>query len=103
MINASLSWRSKGNSENIRAGQTFQLNIAVMKTISKHWDIKLSLNDIFNTAKENQFTIYSGIRNVFIARSNNLRGVECTVRYQFNIPKSKYKGKGAGNEEKKRL
>jgi hypothetical protein len=30
----------------------------------------------------------------------NMRGIECTVRYNFNATKSKYTGRGADAEEK---
>jgi hypothetical protein len=33
----------------------------------------------------------------------NMRGIECTVRYNFNATKSKYTGRGAGAEEKSRM
>ena len=39
----------------------------------------------------------------YIRKEVNTRGIECTLRYNFNTTKSNYKGKGAGNTEKKRL
>ena len=36
-------------------------------------------------------------------RTNETRYAEVTVRYHFNWTRSKYKGTGAGNQEKNRL
>ena len=103
LFNLDFSWRSKGHSENIKMGQTWHLNLGMTKTFNKHWNLKLSVNDIFNTAKTNTYTTYSDIRDIYIRKEVNIRGIECTLRYNFNTTKSNYKGKGAGNTEKKRL
>lgn len=103
LFNLDFSWRSKGHSENIKMGQTWHLNLGMTKTFNKHWNLKLSVNDIFNTAKTNTYTTYSDIRDIYIKKEVNTRGIECTLRYNFNTTKSNYKGKGAGNTEKKRL
>ena len=47
--------------------------------------------------------MYDGIRTLTTLRHNNTRTIELNVNYKLNIPKSKYKGKGAGNAEKDRL
>lgn len=73
------------------------------ETMGKSWKIKLMINDIFNTARKNHFTLYSGVREFEIQKLSNTRSVECTLRYSFNTIKSKYKGKGAGNKKKDRL
>ena len=103
MISANLSWRGKGDSENIRMGQSWQVDLAASKTFNSHWDVKLSLNDIFNTARTTNFTLYSGPRDMSIDKRMCKRSVEITVGYRFNVSKSKYKGKGAGADEKERL
>lgn len=103
MLSANLSWKGKGDSENIQMGQTWQVDLAASKTFNSHWDIKLSLNDVFNTAKSTSFTLYSGARDLYIDKRVCKRSVEITVGYRFNVTKSKYKGKGARNEEKNRL
>lgn len=103
MISANLSWRGKGDSENIRMGQSWQFDIAASKTINSHWDVKLSLNDIFNTAKTTSFTMFSGLRDMSMDKRLCKRSIELSVGYRFNVTKSKYKGKGAGNDEKDRL
>lgn len=103
MLAANFSWRSKGDSDNITLAQSWQIDIAASKSFSSNWDLKLSLNDIFNTARKSYSTIYSGVRDISMEKISNTRSVEITIGYRFNVPRSKYKGKGAGNNEKDRL
>ena len=103
MATINFSWRSEGNSENIKMGSVGQINLSLAKDLSKKWNVKLSANDIFNTARKNTFTIFSGMNDVYIERAASVRAVEFIVRYKFNTVKTKYKGKGAGKKEMDRL
>lgn len=103
MATVNYSWRSEGNSENIKMGSVGQINLSLAKDLSKKWNVKLSANDIFNTARKNTFTIFSGMNDVYIEKVASVRAVECIVRYKFNTVKAKYKGKGAGKKEMDRL
>ncbi len=64
----------------------------------------LTINDIFNTNMEKW---KMRTHNVEISKDCNnhsmTRGVSLQVTYNFNTTRSKYKGTGAGNEEKSRL
>lgn len=103
MATVNYSWRSEGNNENIKMGSVGQINLSLAKDLSKKWNVKLSANDIFNTARKNTFTIFSGMNDVYIEKAATVRAVECIVRYKFNTVKAKYKGKGAGKKEMDRL
>ena len=103
MATVNYSWRSEGNSENIKMGSVGQINLSLAKDLSKKWNVKLSANDIFNTARKNTFTIFSGMNDVYLEKAATVRAVECIVRYKFNTVKAKYKGKGAGKKEMDRL
>lgn len=103
MATVNYSWRSAGNSENIKMGSVGQINLSLAKDLSEKWNVKLSANDIFNTARKNTFTIFSGMNDVYIEKAASVRAVECIVRYKFNTVKTKYKGKGAGKKEMDRL
>lgn len=103
MATVNYSWRSEGNSENIKMGSVGQINLSLAKDLSKKWNVKLSANDIFNTARKNTFTIFSGMNDVYIEKAATVRAVECIVRYKFNTVKAKYTGKGAGKKEMDRL
>lgn len=100
---SNFKYRSAGDGENIRMGQSWQIDLGMTKTFNSHWNVKLSVNDVLNTAKDTKFTMYSGLRNVQIEKSLNTRYIELNVGYKFNMPKSRYRGKGAGNSEKSRL
>lgn len=81
MATINYSWRSEGNSENIKMGSVGQINLSLAKDLSKKWNVKLSANDIFNTARKNTFTIFSGMNDVYIERAASVRAVEFIVRY----------------------
>lgn len=102
-LEASLTWRTCGEAENIDMGHTWSINAGITKVFNRHWQAKISVTDIFNTARKSYNTIYSDCRDIYLEKYVNTRGLECSVRYMFNTTKSKYKGKGAGNNEKPRL
>ncbi|MCR5076690.1 MAG: TonB-dependent receptor [Prevotella sp.] len=103
MINADLSWRSTGNSENMRIKGVWQINLGFTKNIDKNWNVKFSCDDIFNTARRTDVTIYSGDRTFHMDKEAYSRCVELTVLYRFNVGRHQYKGKSVSNEEIKRL
>ncbi|MCH5223022.1 MAG: outer membrane beta-barrel protein, partial [Muribaculaceae bacterium] len=87
----------------VKMGSTWQINLGASKSFGFHWEVSLALNDILNTARKNRFTTYSGAMKTYMERIINTRSVELSISYKFNYDKSKYSGKGAGNEEKMRF
>ena len=69
---------------------------------NRTWIIYLSANDIFKTAKE-RWTMYGLGAGSTKDCYNYTRNISLQVTYNFNAKRSKYKGTGAGNEEKSRL
>ena len=69
---------------------------------NRTWIIYLSANDILKTAKE-RWTMYGLGSGTTKDCYNYTRNVSLQVTYNFNAKRSKYKGTGAGNEEKSRL
>ena len=69
---------------------------------NRTWIIYLSANDIFKTAKE-RWTMYGLGSGTIKDCYNYTRNISLQVTYNFNAKRSKYKGTGAGNEEKSRL
>ena len=69
---------------------------------NRTWIIYLSANDIFKTAKE-RWTMYGLGSDTIKDCYNYTRSISLQVTYNFNAKRSKYKGTGAGNEEKSRL
>ena len=56
----------------------------------------------FIVEKNKMLSYFDGIQTKQIGWSDS-REIGLTVRYKFNTTRSKYKGTGAGNEEKNRL
>ena len=84
-------------------GRNFSMGARVMKTF---WDDRLTAalyaNDIFRTGK-NKVTTYYEIGLTAQSYYTYTQCVGFTLSYNFNATRSKYKGTGAGNNEKGRL
>jgi hypothetical protein len=84
-------------------GSNFMVNARLQKSFLKgQLSATLYANDIFRTTK-NKVTIYYAIGQT---AQNDYAYTQCvglTLSYNFNASSSKYRGTGAGNEEKGRL
>ena len=69
---------------------------------NRTWIIYLSANDIFKTSKE-RWSKYGQGSDTMKDCYNYTRSISLQVTYNFNAKRSKYKGTGAGNEERSRL
>jgi hypothetical protein len=87
-----------------RWGKYSELDFNLTKSfLNRQLTVRLGVIDILNTNKSRDFDHYSACYNFQKYTRPNDRGVRLTVSYNFNPTRSKYKGTGAGNEEKKRL
>lgn len=81
----------------------YSVNLQFDKSFANRtWIIYLSANDIFKTTKE-RWTMYGLGAGTTKDCYNYTRNISLQVTYNFNAKRSKYKGTGAGNEEKSRL
>ena len=81
----------------------YSVNLLFDKSFANRtWIIYLSADDIFKTAKE-RWTMYGLGAGTIKDCYNYTRNISLQVTYNFNAKHSKYKGTGAGNEEKSRL
>ena len=103
---------SKAHYRNVKLMQAYwNMTAAVQKSFLKDKSlvVRLSVADIFNTAKKDalldlgNYALLKG--DVFGEGRGNysFHRVSLSVRYAFNATKSKYKGKGAGQDVIKRL
>lgn len=79
------------------------LNVGLVKSfMNKALTFNLFANDLLKTNRE-RWMMYG--QNVILGKDcyNYSRKIGLTVTYNFNATRSKYKGTGAGNEEKRRL
>ena len=84
-------------------GSNFSLNARVMKTFLKgRLSATLYANDIFRTART-KVTTYYEIGQTAQDYYTYTQSVGLTLTYNFNVTGSKYRGTGAGNDEKNRL
>ena len=100
---ANLDITSKGDMENVSMLRaTAKLNLSVTKTfLNDRLSIKVAGRNIFN-AQQHVMLRY-GLRNLTQESHYDSRELQVTVRYKFNATQSKYKGTGAGLEERSRL
>ena len=84
-------------------GSDFEVNASVQKSFFKEClSCTLYANDIFRTSKTKNVTYYA----IGQTAQNYYAYEQCvgiTISYQLNATHSKYKGSGAGNDEKGRL
>ena len=84
-------------------GSKFIVNARLQKSFLKgQLNATLYANDIFRTAR-NKVTSYYAIGQTVQNDYNYTQCVGLTLSYNFNASSSKYKGTGAGNEERNRL
>ena len=84
-------------------GTSCSVNARVQKTFLKgNLIATLYANDIFRSARNNMITYY-GIGTTSNKVYTYTQAVGFTISYNFNATTSKYKGTGAGNDEKSRL
>ncbi|MDO4526259.1 MAG: outer membrane beta-barrel family protein [Bacteroidales bacterium] len=98
---AAVNGRTAGDSNNTRLKSSWQLSLGLSKKIDG-WNLQLRAYDLFRTDRNSR--IMYGYSSTFdIWNYSDSQYVQFTVTHSFNSTKSKYKGTGAGNNEKNRL
>lgn len=95
---------SKGNVNNINYNYgCFIMDASITKTFfNDRLSIKLSGQDLFHQNQKKLTSVFSGI--LFTDNyKRSTRYASITIRYKFNMAQSKYKGTGAGEEERSRM
>ena len=84
-------------------GSNFTVNARLQKSFfNERLSCTLYANDIFRTSKSKITTYYAiGLTDQDVYTYTQCVGL--TLSYNFNVSRSKYKGSGAGNDEKNRL
>ena len=96
--------QSAGASQNIYTEKPYgYVNLSVRKSfLNEALSVELRGNDIFNTNKIS-YSLYSGDYYLYQKNIWDRQEFVMTVRYKFNATKSKYKGTGAGDSQKRRM
>lgn len=104
LFNLDYSFQSKGNYGLYYSNRcNRQLNAGVSKEFfDGRLRMQLSVNDILDTHRDYR-TVQSNQYRVVYKDNFYSRNICLSIRYRFNKTQSKYKGTGAGNDEKSRF
>ncbi len=100
---ANLAFTSCGDKENVNINKaTWQLYLSVTKTfLNDRLSVQVSGHNLLGAYED--LNINYGLRSMRYITKTDSRQLEVTVRYKINATQSKYKGTGAGQEERSRL
>ena len=102
-IDVDMMAMSSGYQQNNFVKAMGYLNIGVRKSFfNNSFTVSLTANDILNTNNPRRLT-YSGDILLRAKDYQESRNIVLTLRYNFNASRSKYKGTGAGENEKSRM
>ena len=103
-IGTNMRFKSKGDTQNLSMKRnSFVADIDVNKSFYNGRLLLLfGMSDIFHGNKD-RFTRYSGMSQTNMSYEYDSREVYLRLTFKFNSARNKYKGTGAGNEEKNRL
>ena len=99
-----LSAQTEGNMGNkfVRRG-SFNTDLSVYKSLmNNRLTLQLYASDLFGTA-DARCIFYSGPRRSTYYKSCSSSSLNLTIRYQFNVTNSKYKGSSAGQSQRSRM
>jgi len=104
VVSVDMNYRSKGDVENCsETKNVFYVDAGVTKFfLNNKLSLKLSGTDLFHGIKSGNRLYYNRASSLQINKYDS-RKVTLTVRYKFNVVRTKYKGSGAGESEKERL
>ena len=100
---ADFSFTSKGDQENVTLTRALcLLDLGATKTFfNDRLSVQVKGHNLLNA--QQHVALHYGKRSLHQQNRRDTREVEFTVRYKFNAAQSKYKGTGAGADEKARL
>lgn len=102
-LNVDFSVQTSGNADNMYMKSRWNCDLGLYKSFfNDTWSIKLQLNDVFNTYRQ-QFTTYDALTVMKVNKIYDTRDLSLTIRYNFNAARSRFKGQGVANAEKDRL
>ncbi|MBD5246451.1 MAG: TonB-dependent receptor [Barnesiella sp.] len=102
-LNVDVAWESAGNELNIKREHSSYMNAKLYKAfLNNNLSVSFETNDIFNTRNYGVTVISRDITRY--ERCTDLsRMFYLQVQYKFNTSRDRYKGKGAGTNEKNRF
>ena len=103
LLDVDASLDTPGDNENFHLYRTaWRLDVSLRKSFLKdRLSLQLQGRDLFNSS-DNDGILYGGNRTMKLDQETQ-RVFSLTLRYKFNPSKSKYKGTGAGQEQRNRM
>lgn len=103
-ISLGLYYQSGGSHQNCNLSSSSSVDFSIYRSFfNKRLDVRLGIYDIFDQSSTQHIKMYS--REIFTDTSEfaESRHLKLSIRYKLNIARSRYKGTGAGNNEKNRF
>lgn len=103
-IESFMQFNSKGITENTELiSNCFNFNCSVRKTfLNDRLSVTVGVDDLFNRGSQ-QVILYTNTLKTTVHQEFDSRQAYVTLRYKFNTARSKYKGTGAGKNERSRF
>ena len=104
MFSVMMTYITKGNERNMYIYKPmFNTDLSVSKSILKdQLSFQLYVSDLFGTNDMHTIGKYGKLKEM-IYDEYSISKISLTIRYKFNTTRSKYKGTGAGQEQKERM
>lgn len=100
-ITGEISGRIRGDMDIVTLKPSWQINIGMSKSM-KNWFFQIQATDVFKTARSSMIT-YGTQVTLDKWNYSDTQALRLIIRYSFNTAMSKYKGKGAGINERNRI
>lgn len=94
-------YHTAGDMDVVTLKPSWQINLGITMS-SGNWFLQLNATDVFKTARNSMIT-YGTQMKLDKWNYSDSQSVRFTIRYAFNSTMSRYKGKGAGLNERNRL
>ena len=102
-VGADFQFTTAGNGQNTFMKPTNKIDLMVRKSfLNNNLSFTLHATDLLNNYSD-RTTMYSGDIMTYNHNQFESRSIRLAVRYTFNATRSKYRGTGAGDNEKSRL
>ena len=103
MIGINYSYNTSGHSGAILVKRSNRLDLRINKNFLRNQlSLSLQANDIFKSSY-NSSIYYGNNMSMNIRNYSDSRNFQVSIVYRFNYTRSKYKGDGAGEDEKERF
>lgn len=102
-LNVDMAWESAGNDRNMYRKSCSYMNAKLYKAFfSNSFSVSVEANDIFN---KRNYGVTSFSRDItrYVCVTDLSRSFYLTLQYTFNSSRDRYKGRGAGANEKNRF